>query len=411
MGIFYPHNEHWVTIPLVIWRGIFNVVGVRDYWLYAVPLILAHLGTVYLLWRFMLRHQVEMWTATLLAIAFGVIGVGSQDLTSAFQLTFVGSVAFGMLAIDAIETDRTWLAPLWLIASLMCSDIGIPMVVACGLVALVQRRLREAAIAVGPPGFVFLIWYLAIGYHGASSDSTKLELGGLSNYVWTGLTSSFSGFLDAPHFVGLLIAVLLGVAGIVYRNAPAALAVSVLPLYAFIGLGRLPAGVGQSTASRYSYVAVAMVLPLIGLLLTRLARITNLRPLVVAALGLLIAVNVVVLHRQQEADQWYLRLTNEQTQMDAAASLLHQGKTYPGQFAAYSLCAEIGKSCVIEDTPHVSTLAAWMRKNEFPVPAHVAPGLLQAEESVLNVSARRFRNTKGAMLYRPISAQRSTTSP
>ena len=292
MGIFYPHNEHWVTIPLVIWRGIFNVVGVRDYWLYAVPLILAHLGTVYLLWRFMLRHQVEMWTATLLAIAFGVIGVGSQDLTSAFQLTFVGSVAFGMLAIDAIETDRTWLAPLWLIASLMCSDIGIPMVVACGLVALVQRRFREAAIAVGPPGFVFLIWYLAIGYHGASSDSTKLELGGLSNYVWTGLTSSFSGFLDAPHFVGLLIAVLLGVAAIVYRNAPAALAVSVLPLYAFIGLGRLPAGVGQSTASRYSYVAVAMVLPLIGLLLTRLARITYLRPLVVAALGLLIAVNV-----------------------------------------------------------------------------------------------------------------------
>src|SRR5580658_4804361 len=34
-GIFYPHNEHWVTIPLLVWRGIFNIVGVRDYWLYA----------------------------------------------------------------------------------------------------------------------------------------------------------------------------------------------------------------------------------------------------------------------------------------------------------------------------------------------------------------------------------------
>ena len=208
MGIFYPHNEHWVTIPLLVWRGIFNIVGVRDYWLYALPLILAHLATVYLLWRFMLRHQVEMWTATFLAVAFAVVGVGSQNLIFAFQLTFVGSVAFGMLAIDAIETDRTWLAPLWLVGSLMCSDIGIPMIVACGLVALAQRKLREAAIAVGPPIFIFLVWYLAIGYHGSASNSTsvKFDLGGLSSYVWTGLTSSFSGFLDAPHFVGVLIA-------------------------------------------------------------------------------------------------------------------------------------------------------------------------------------------------------------
>ena len=389
MGIFYPHNEHWVTIPLLVWRGIFNIVGVRHYWLYALPLILAHLATVYLLWRFMLRHQVEMWTATLLAIAFAVVGVGWQNLTFAFQLTFVGSVAFGMLAIDAIETDRTWLAPLWCVGSLLCSDIGIPMIVACGLVALAQRKFREAAIAVGPPIFVFLVWYIAIGYQGAASDSTfaKLDLGGLSSYAWTGLTSSFSGFLDAPHFVGILMAVLLGAAAIVYRNAPAALAASVLPLYAFIGLGRLHEGVGQSTVSRYSYVAVAMVLPLIGLLLTRLVRVTYLRPLVMAALGLLIAVNVVVLHRHQVTEQSYLTSTNEQSQMDVAAFLLHQGKTYPGQFAAYSLCAVVGNTpCITEDMANVSTLAAWVRMNQFPVPAHVAPGVLQAEESVLNVS-------------------------
>ncbi|MGA8726806.1 MAG: hypothetical protein WB565_17365 [Acidimicrobiales bacterium] len=389
MGIFYPHNEHWVTIPLLVWRGIFNIVGVRDYWLYALPLILAHLTTVYLLWRFMLRHQVEMWTATFLAVAFAVVGVGSQNLIFAFQLTFVGSVAFGMLAIDAIETDRTWLAPLWLVGSLMCSDIGIPMIVACGLVALAQRKLREAAIAVGPPIFIFLVWYLAIGYHGSASNSTsvKFDLGGLSSYVWTGLTSSFSGFLDAPHFVGVLIAVLLGAAAIVYRNAPAALAASVLPLYVFIGLGRLHEGVGQSTASRYSYIAIAMVLPLIGLLVTQAVRISYLRPLVLIALGLLIAVNLVVLHRQQVAQQSFLRLTNGRTQMDAAAYLLHQGNTYPAQFPGISPCATIGNlPCVTEDIPHVSTLAGWVQRNQFPVPSRIAPAVLRAEQSVLNVS-------------------------
>ncbi len=27
-GVFFPHNEHWTTIPIVIWRAIFDVVGV-----------------------------------------------------------------------------------------------------------------------------------------------------------------------------------------------------------------------------------------------------------------------------------------------------------------------------------------------------------------------------------------------
>jgi hypothetical protein len=91
-GIAYPHNEQWVTIPLLIWRGLFNLVGVRDYWLYAIPLILAHLGVVYLLWRLMLRHNVEPWTATLLAAAFAIAAVGAGQLTVAFQVTFVGSL-------------------------------------------------------------------------------------------------------------------------------------------------------------------------------------------------------------------------------------------------------------------------------------------------------------------------------
>lgn len=210
-GVFYPHNAHWTTIPIIVWRAIFNVVGVRDYWVYALPLVLAHLGTVYLLWRFMLRHQVEVWTATLLAIAFSVVGVGSQDVTFAFQLTFVGSVAFGLLAIDAIETDRVWLAPLWGVCSLMCSDIGIPMLVACGFVALVQRKWREAVIAVVPPSFIFLVWYAAIGRQGVTSDSALAtgNIGDLPSYMWTGLTSSLSGFLDAPHFIGILMVLLL----------------------------------------------------------------------------------------------------------------------------------------------------------------------------------------------------------
>ena len=290
-----------------------------------------------------------MWTATFLAVAFAVVGVGSQNLTFAFQLTFVGSVAFGMLAIDAIDTDRTWLAPLWLVGSLMCSDIGIPMIVACGLVALAQRKLREAAIAVGPPIFIFLVWYLAIGYHGSASNSTsvKFDLGGLSSYVWTGLTSSFSGFLDAPHFVGVLIALLLGAAAIVYRNAPAALAASVLPLYVFIGLG----GCTRVSASRRCRATRISPLPWSCHSLDcwsrrRCASLTC-GPLVLIALGLLIAVNLVVLHRQQVAQQSYLSV-DERADADGCRCLSAAPRQHlPGSVSRHQPLRDHRKSFLV----------------------------------------------------------------
>jgi hypothetical protein len=388
-GIFYPHNEHWTTIPIVVWRAIFNLVGVRYYWLYMVPLVLAHLATVYLLWRFMLRHGIELWIATLLAIAFAVVGVGYQDLVEAFQLTFVGSVAFGLLAIDAIETDRVRLAPLWCVCALMCSDLGIPMVVACGLVACVQRRFRDAAIAVVPSAFVFLVWYAAIGHQGVTSGSTSeaTNVGGLLSYIWTGLTSSLSGFLDSPHFVGVLAVVVLGVVAVVYRNAPAALAVCVIPFFGFVGLGRLQLGTSQATASRYAYVAIALLLPLLGWVLTRLALIVYLRLAVVVVLGLLVAVNVVVLHRQQQVNQLLVAATDGETQMDTAAFLLKRDNTYPAQYPANTPCAALTNAqCVSQDFLNLSTLTKWVENGQFPVPSRIAPRALRSEESVLNVS-------------------------
>jgi hypothetical protein len=398
-GILYPHNEHWTTIPILVWRGIFGLVGVRDYWFYSLPMILAHLATVILLWRFMLRHEVELWTATLLAVAFAVVGVGGGNLIWAFQLTFVGSVAFGMLAIDAIETERTWLAPLWLICSLMCSDLGLPMIAACALVALAHRKFRVAVIAVVPPIVVFVIWYVTIGNKGTAGDYGKVDIGQLLNYVWTGLTSALSGFFDAPHAIGVVAILVLAAAGIRYRNAPAALAAAVLPFYGFVGLGRVQDGAHQATSSRYSYLAIALVLPLIGWSFTRLLRVIALRPLAIAGLVALVALNLSLLHRQEERaaaasdqtvgnPQMFLAYSNQKPQMEAAAFLLAHGKVFPGQFPANSVCAVVpnAKQCVVEDVPDISTLSRWVQKGQFPVPTHVAPGVLAAEESVLNVS-------------------------
>ncbi len=405
-GIFYPHNEQWSTIPILIWRGIFNLVGVRDYWLYSLPTIIAHLLVVYLVWRLMLRHGVEPWTATLLAAAFAFIGVGWQDLIWAFQLGFVGSVAFGLLAIEAVEAGRRlWLPAIWCVCALMCSDIGIPMVAACGLVALANRKPKLAAYSVGPPAAVFLLWYVAVGHNGATSDFQNLHPGTLASYVWTGLTSSTGGFLDASTSVGaVVVIILLGVA-IARRNVPAALTFSVVIFYAFVALGRLQLGAAQAAASRYSYVAIALFLPLAGQLITDLTKAAFLRVIILALLVLLVVANYDVLHRSEEGRQYYLAINGQHVQMNAAAYLLSQGNRFPGRYPAGSQCSTIGTLvCVTQDVPTLSTLASWVHHGQFPVLQTVPPVFLDAERVVLGISASPQRGYRGNLAFSPASS-------
>ena len=401
-GVFFPHNEHWTTIPIVIWRAIFDVVGVRDYWLYAVPLVVAHLAVAYLLWRLMVRHSVDPWTATLLVAAFAVLGVGSQELLRAFQIGFVGSLLFGLLAVESVENDRLVLPAVWGVLAIMCSDIGVPMVVGAALVALARRKPRIAALAAVPPAFVFLVWYEVIGDKGTNAGTflSSLSLGGLVSYIWTGLTASMGGFVDATHYVGALLISVLAGAAVVRRNLPAALAATTLALFAFVGFGRQQLGAAESTSSRYSYLAIALLLPLIGQLVTTLMRNPELRPFVVSGLVLLVGANVVLLH----ADRGYTSLAQvEHTQMDAAALLVSRGGKFAGEYSAGSGCTFA--ACVAEDAPRLTTLAGWVRRGQYPVPATLPEGVLRAERTVLGVFTSPERRYAGNPI---ISIRRGT---
>jgi hypothetical protein len=394
-GIFDPHNEHWTTIPIVIWRGLFNLVGVRHYWIYAIPMVVAHLAVVHLLWRLMLRHGVDPWTATLLVAAFAVLGVGEENLTRAFQLTFVGSVAFGLLAIESVERKRQRLPAIWGICAIMCSNIGVPMVLGCALVAVVRRRFAAAAWAALPPAVVFLIWYALTGHNGTytSTDIASLSIGGIASYVWTGFTTSMGGLFDSsPHLGAVIVSVLAG-AAVARRNVPAALVCTAVVLYIFVGFGRLQYGVSQATASRYSYIAVALCLPLIGQLITMLVKRHDLRPIVLSGLVVLIGVNAVVFEADAITSAKPIR--GQEAQIEAAAYLIHKGETFSGQRTS---SGAIGAP----DMPVVDVLTKLVKHGQFPVPATVDQRVLRSERAILGVSSSR------SPLYRSLSASAAT---
>ncbi|MCJ7438387.1 MAG: hypothetical protein MUP97_11590, partial [Acidimicrobiia bacterium] len=85
LGLLAPHNEHWSTVPVLGYRLLFSIFGVRTYLPYVVVLLLVHLLVAHLLWRVLRRVGVEDWFATVAIALFLVLGVGWENLTAAFQ--------------------------------------------------------------------------------------------------------------------------------------------------------------------------------------------------------------------------------------------------------------------------------------------------------------------------------------
>ena len=102
-SIWYPHNEHWSTLPILLWRGLYSVFHLGSYWPYLVPLFLAQAGVMHLAWRMCRRNGVDPWIATAAVALLGFLGAGAEDLASAFQFTFVASVLFGYAAFDLLD--------------------------------------------------------------------------------------------------------------------------------------------------------------------------------------------------------------------------------------------------------------------------------------------------------------------
>ncbi len=309
-GIFYPHNEHWSTLPILLWRALFNTFHLSSYWPYLVPLLLAQALVVHLVWRAALRSGASPWLATVGAGLLAFLGAGAEDLTWAFQIGFVGAVMFGLAAVELVERafashGRTghgrsahlgW-ASGCLVAGLMCSTVGVAMVVAAGVLAARRLGWRRWLTLIGPPVGVYLLWFLAVGHLGLSEHSDTVDLtvlSGAPGYAWAGLSGALGQAFDAPALGGALL-VALGVwvgANLerLWRRGPVALALAggALAFYLLAGVGRDATTVSPAV-SRYIYICIALLLPAVTAALS--GRTRRAAPTVAAA-GLLFLVAV-----------------------------------------------------------------------------------------------------------------------
>jgi hypothetical protein len=285
LGLFTPHNEHWSTIPILIYRGLLAVVGLRSYGAFVAVLIAFHLALAHLLWRVSRRAGATPAVATGVAAVFAVLGAGAENLLWAFQIGFVGCITFGWAAVllhdhDGRFSRRDVLGWVASVAALMTSGPGIVMVgVATLAVALRRRRVVDTLLTALVPVAVFGTWWLLVGRdaHRGAADSDAGP-GELAEWAWRGLTYAAEQVTGLPVESMVAGGVALGLLAAwwvfhprlaVGRGAPAVAGMAgAVAFYLTTASGRVSLGIDASTAGRYVYIAAALLLPAVAVALS-----------------------------------------------------------------------------------------------------------------------------------------------
>ncbi len=333
LSIWQPHNEHWSTLPILLYRLLFTLFGLNHF-PYILLAILAHLALAHLLWRTCLREGVDAWIATAFAAVFVFLGSGAENLTWAFQITFVGSLVFGYVALEVARREESLgvdvAVSLLLLCSLMCSTVGDAMVVAVGVFLIVTRGwwsgLRPLIVPVG----CYLLWYGLVGHHAVAGDQVGLTaLLNAPGFIWSGLAAALGNTFGLPTAGGALLVGLL--AWTIYafpqlyraHAAVVGLGLGAGVFYLLVALGRSTAG-GSSDISRYVYVAMALLIPLLATLVSSIRRpAVELRIPVIAILLIVLVANLGLLRTFVAGRATIVQPQEEQIR--TTASLLAQG--------------------------------------------------------------------------------------
>jgi hypothetical protein len=277
------HNENWSTIPILLYRGIFSVVHLQSYWPYQVPVVVAHLCVVGLLWIIMRRSGVNQWVALLCAGLLLFFGSGYENIVWAFQIGFTGSMAFGLGQLLAADHDgpidrRDWLGLALGLGALLCSTVGVSTVAVVGLAALLRRGWRAAAFHTLPLGALFIVWNLAERPQrpenpGHSPVSTVV--GQVAK--WDVATLGYVvGHLGTYRVVGVALAVLvvvglwvawsrMGLRAVRRQQSMVVAMLAGLVMFATMsGSGRWFFGTSAAATPRYLYLEAAFALPAVA---------------------------------------------------------------------------------------------------------------------------------------------------
>ncbi|WP_122816995.1 hypothetical protein [Nocardioides pantholopis] len=351
LSLLEPHNEHWSTVPIVLFRCLFVVFGLEHYLPYALMPIVAHVLVCVLLFVLLRSARVSPWVAVLttLVVAFLAGGAGAENTLWDFQIGFLGACVFGLVALVAVDRERRWSLPVAAVAlvlGLMSAGIGLVMLFWAGLLTLLRHGPRRAGLVVVVPTAVYAVWYLGYGraVHGVPpvpSAAPAAAMKGLGN-VWSdALAMPGAG---AAMLLALVAAVVLPRHGQRLFTLAASGLAALFVAYALFGYTRSGFGEGATMAERYLYFGIVFSAPALGAGFDVLARRLRGRSWAQPA-GWAVAATVAgalgVAHAVQFADARVQTIGALQERVVAATQVVSSGQRLLGEFAEPQLNPDI----------------------------------------------------------------------
>jgi hypothetical protein len=261
-----PHNEHITVLPAAVYKLLFVVVGLQAYWPYRFVLLLVHLACVGLVYR-LARRRVGDPAAALTASFLLVLGSAWEMLLFPFEITLLGSVALGLLALDGLDRGgrRGDLVAVFALIGATCASAGgIPFLVGVAVELALRRAWRKLWI-VGVPALVYGAWWLAYGRAASARDHLISHVNVIPLYVFHSIEAAVLAVLPLPASSVQLVVVLAALLVLVRVARHRAvltprlggLAAAALAFWSLTGLARAEMSVG---GQRYPYFGVVFLL-------------------------------------------------------------------------------------------------------------------------------------------------------
>lgn len=318
--LFLPVEQHWTTVPLLVFQGLFRAFGL-SYTPYLVVAVAIHLTIAALVRLVARRAGVRPWIATLLAAPIVLFAPGFLSVLMPIQITQNLSLAFGLgqlLLADHEGRDRRRdaLALGAGVLGLMSSGIMPALVLGTGVALLLRRGWRAAAIQTVPLGLLFLAWYRwqEPGATNAFFQAPSYEPGRHLRFVVDGVGETFWALGSSAILAAVLGLVL--VAGIVVRLAAGPVLAQVRAIAAPLGLSLAAVAylgiVGYQRSSLDDYAGVShhlynvavLVLPTLAVAVAALVdRWRALAPVVVGLVLVCVAANIRF--QQDDRPLWF----------------------------------------------------------------------------------------------------------
>jgi len=268
-GLFRPYGGHWQTIPLLVYRGLFEVFGLRSYLPYVAVALALHLAIVFVLFALLRSVGAHVRTAAFVAAIVLFYGGGAEAFMWDAPMVLTSGLLLGLVAaLVLVRTESSgWgqvVAAVLLLASVMCSGTGLVSAVTVACFAFFRSGIRTAMVVAGPAIAAFSVWFFTIGQDGRVSLEGR-RIPEIPGFVWSGLTGAVGSVLGVPVTGWLILLALATMVALADVRSPALrqLAVAgivgavtqlVLSSFASLVIGNQAARVG-----RYQYLVLVLL--------------------------------------------------------------------------------------------------------------------------------------------------------